>query len=115
MGLGARNYQKLALDATAVAVVDRAVNVYGLTLINNDPSNTAFIKFYNKRIASITVGTTVPDKIISVPAGGQVILRGSDHPYVFDLALGIAAVIGLAATAGTTSPTNGVYVEFEYL
>lgn len=72
---------------------------------SNSGGTPAYVKLYNKATAP-TVGTDIPEMVITVPANGQVELTPGFNGYRFPLGLGIA-ITGGAADADTTAVAAG--------
>jgi len=64
---------------------------------SNSGATAAYVKLYNKATAP-TVGTDIPEMVITVPANGQVELTPGFNGYRFALGLGIAITAGVADT-----------------
>jgi len=102
---------RLIVQTTATNVPDNAVTgVAATTLymidIDNQGGDTAYLKLYNA--ASATVGTTVPDMVVMMPAGTRRTLALPEG-LLFSTALSMACVTA-GGTAGTTSPAGPVVV-----
>jgi hypothetical protein len=72
---------------------------------SNTGATPAYVKLYNKATAP-TVGTDVPEMVITVPATGQIELTPGFNGYRFALGLGIA-ITGAAADSDTTAVAAG--------
>jgi hypothetical protein len=72
---------------------------------SNIGATPAYVKLYNKATAP-TVGTDVPEMVITVPATGQVEVTPGFYGYRFPLGLGIA-ITGAAADTDTTAVAAG--------
>lgn len=72
---------------------------------SNIGATPAYVKLYNKATAP-TVGTDVPEFVITVPATGQVEVTPGFNGYRFPLGLGIA-ITGAAADSDTTAVAAG--------
>lgn len=72
---------------------------------SNVGATPAYVKLYNKATAP-TVGTDVPEMVITVPATGQVELTPGFNGYRFPLGIGIA-ITGAAADTDTTAVAAG--------
>lgn len=91
--------------------------LYQVTVDNSGNGGAAaYVKLYNATSGSVTIGTTVPDEVIFVPAGAII-----TQPYYTKSALGkafgtalTAACLTTGGTAGTTSPTNPVICTIVY-
>lgn len=89
---GLSTYYNTALNATKAAVVAVPLSIYGWQ-INNPNGAFSYVQMFNKLTANVTVGTTVPDFVIGIPANGSVTILN---------ALGIDFSIGLVVAATTT-------------
>lgn len=72
---------------------------------SNIGATPAYVKLYNKATAP-TVGTDVPEFVITVPATGQVEVTPGFNGHRFSLGLGIA-ITGAAADSDTTAVAAG--------
>lgn len=91
---GAYVYKSLDLDETEEQIKAAPGQVYGYFLYNNSASLKVF-RFYNATAANVTVGTTVPKFIISLPANSGANLSISVG-IEFDTAITIACTTGVA-------------------
>ena len=95
----------------SVAVTTASTIIYVLDLDNTANTVASFVKLYNTA-GAVTVGTTVPDVIVRVPASKRiefVMVEG----YVLGTGLAVSTVT-VGGTTGTTSPTNSVVVKIAY-
>jgi len=89
---------KASVAATKVTVSASQCQLHGLVVVNQTAAE-AFLQIFDKAAGDVTVGTTVPDYFVPIPASGGVVLP---------LALfGFQHLIGIVI-ACTTSPTNNV-------
>lgn len=87
---------KAIVGATKVVVTASQCLVHGLVVVNQTAAE-AFLQVFDKLTADVTVGTTVPDYFIPVPASGGVVIPLSK--------VGFAHLTGVVI-ACCTSPTN---------
>jgi len=115
---GFSDYRNTALTNTAVSVKSSGGSLRGWTFINQNTS-AVYIKIYNALAGSVTVGTTTPVMVITIPAG-----TASD-PAVFFLetqqveqrafttGIAMAAVTGIADN-NNTAPSIAIYSEVRF-
>lgn len=84
-----------ALTNSAQAIKASAGNLYGYYIYNPNASAAAFIQFYNTASGSVTVGTTNPLFMLTIPAGSAANLM-FPYPVSFSTAISWAAT----STAG---------------
>ena len=106
-----------AMGNTVDAVKASSATVYNV-LIDNTANAGAprYVKLFNLAQGSITLGTTVPDEVIYVPAASKVthlLFTGAVPGVVFSSALS-AACVTTGGTAGTVAPTSSVPVTISY-
>jgi hypothetical protein len=89
---------KAAVAATKVTVTASQCLLHGLVVVNQTAAE-AFLQIFDALAANVTVGTTVPDYVIPIPASGGVVIPLSS--------VGFEHLIGIVI-AGCTSPTNNV-------
>jgi hypothetical protein len=111
-------YTNPALAATKQSIKTDTGSIHGWTLINFN-TVPVYVKLFDLALASVTVGTTVPAKIIPIPAGS------ASNPAIFFLetqqveqhlfanAIVIAAVTGIA-DASVVAPATPLYVEVRF-
>jgi hypothetical protein len=96
-------------DNTAQAIKASAGRLFSLDVINPNPT-PCYVQLFNAATASVTVGTTVPNYVIYVPASGSVT---KEWPGLF-----FATAITYAATTtatGSGDPTTGLTFSASYL
>jgi hypothetical protein len=98
-------FHSVDLDESEEEVSDEAVSVLGY-YIYNAAATTRFVKFFNDTAANVTVGTTVPDITLPIPAGAAANLHLSPSSWVFGDGLCVAATTG-AADNDTGAPSAG--------
>jgi hypothetical protein len=77
----------------------------------------SYVKLYFDIPSNITVGATLPNDILFVAPGAKETrkyLTEAAFGKIFPTALSVACVVSPGA-AGTTSPTNPVYVKISYM
>jgi hypothetical protein len=107
-----------ALSNTPFTIKTSPGSVMGWNFINVNPV-TVYVKFYNAVIANVTVGTTAPLLTIAVPPG--VMTNAAFHfqepssipQEVFDTAISIACVTGLADN-NNTAPSTAIHASVRY-
>lgn len=99
------SYQS-ALSSTAVQIKGSAGTFGGYLNLFNPNTATTFIQFFNKGIGSVTVGTTIPDFVITLPGIAIASATGSDRNL--EIVQGIAMSTGITIAATTTSSGSGI-------
>ena len=109
---GTKIFTETDLENTAVAVIAAAATIYMIEIDNTaNPAQVNYVKLYDTA-GAITVGTTVPDWVIRIPAGVKRSISMADG---FAMANGIAAAcVTAGGTGGTSSPTSSVVVKMVY-
>lgn len=100
-----------AAGSTAVVAKASSAVLYELELDNTLNAAASYFKLYNT--GSVTVGTTVPDWVIMVPAAGSrtvVVPSG----LTFGTALSYAATTA-GGTTGSTAPTSNFPIKMIYV
>lgn len=77
-------------------------NAYKARIVNLDPTNIAYLLFYNTAAGSVTVGTTAPVDFIPVPAGG-IVIDDIATPESFATRMSCAVVV--TDHTGNTAPS----------
>jgi len=106
-----------AMGATIDGIKASSAKVYYVTVDNSLNVAASYVKLYNLASGSVTVGTTVPDEVILVPASvviTQVFSTGSAPGKTFGTALS-AACVTAGGTAGVTPPSSNVIVTVNYV
>lgn len=105
----------LVIDTAAVgtAVVAKATSavLYSLELDNTLNAAASYFKLYNT--GSVTVGTTVPDMVIMVPASSSRTLQ-IPSGIAFSTALSYCGTTA-GGTAGSTAPTSNFPIKMVYV
>lgn len=99
-----------ANTSTAVTIKATSATLYELELDNTANAAASYVKFYNT--GTVTVGTTVPDAILMVPASTKITLVFPGGT-VFGTALSVATVT-TGGTAGATGPVTAITVKAVY-
>lgn len=105
-------FRSIDLDESEEAVTANAGRVHGW-FITNLSSSTVYVKFYNATVANTTVGTTTPVMTIPLEAdqAANVEWQGG---IVFDTAITVAAVTGVADSSTGAPGTNEVIANIFY-
>jgi len=99
------NFALNSAATTNGALIVTSTQAVSAFFASNIGATAAFVKLYNKATAP-TVGTDVPEMVITVPATGQVEVTPGFGGYRFPLGLGIA-ITGAAADTDTTAVAAG--------
>ena len=90
-----------SVGATATQVLGGHGQLYGYHIVNNTAA-LAYVQVFDLPAASVTVGTTVPDYVIPLPANGQAVMpmsrTGIDHANGLTVACTTARGNAVAAT-----------------
>jgi hypothetical protein len=111
-------YRNAALLAVKAEVKGSAGVIVSMKFFNPNVAAT-YIKIYNAPAASVTVGSTVPQRVEVIPAGDGttpgVLIYTPDAQMIeyFSAGITLAAVTTLA-DAGTTAPATAIYAEVDY-
>lgn len=117
-GVAASQFRSTALTSADQTVRTTPGELMGYNFINVNLV-PVYVKFYNDIIANVTVGTTVPVKVIMVPAGtatspGSVFFHSDKQSLLnFSIAISLACVTGLADNS-TAAPTTAIYSEINH-
>lgn len=104
--------RKTDLTKIKTTVKTGAANLMGWNIIN--PNATAvYVKFYDKLIADVTVGTTVPILTLMVPANGSVYQQPDCIQASASLGLVVLAT-SLLADTDTTDVTTPIQINVKY-
>lgn len=106
-----------AMGATIDGIKASSAKVFYLTVDNSLNVAASYVKLYNLASGSVTVGTTVPDEVVYVPASAvitQTYYTGSAPGKTFGTALS-AACVTAGGTAGVTPPSSNVIVTVNYV
>lgn len=101
-----------ANGATATVVKASSTAVYQIELDNTANGAATYMRMYNTT-STVTVGTTVPDSIIMVPAS---VSRSWTVPSGWTFGTGLVISSGTSATlATTTAPSSSFIVRIVYV
>lgn len=92
-------YSNTALAATKAVVKIGAASLYGYNIANPNAAVT-YVQFFNKLTANVTVGTTVPDMVLTLPANGVLDSLGS---LSIDFSIGIVIAVTTTPTGSTAA------------
>jgi hypothetical protein len=108
------SFRNIALTSTAVSVKGSPGRVHGINVINPNAS-PVYLKIYNALVGSVTVGVTIPFKVLFVPASSSLVLPAQLLAIVnCTAAIVIAAVTGVADSSNT-APGTALHVEIEFV
>jgi hypothetical protein len=99
------NYALNSAASTNGALIVTSTQAVSAFFASNIGATPAYVKLYNKATAP-TVGTDVPEMVITVPATGQIDVTPGFGGFRFPLGLGIA-ITGAAADSDTTAVAAG--------
>lgn len=98
-------------ENTAVTLEESAVLLHSLDIDNSANGAASYVKLYDT-VATVVVGTTVPDYVFMVPASVRVVVESPDG---LNLSNGCQiATVTAGGTSGTTSPTSAVLLAVTY-
>jgi hypothetical protein len=108
-------YHVDALPGAGAVVRASAGNLYGFTVINNEPVLEVYLKLYDAAaLGGVTLGTTVPRMVIPVPANGAIVVTDGDVD-VESFASGIVAfAVTSKSDASTALPASAPLVEIRH-
>lgn len=96
-------------NAAKTVVKSSTGQLYGYDLYNNNAAQ-AYVQIFNVASGSVTLGTTVPDMVIVIPANG-----GRNVSYTAGVAFSTAITYAVTATrTGSGVMTNAVDINFFY-
>ena len=110
-------YTSTAMGNTIEGIKASSALVYSVIIDNTLNAAATYVKLYNVASGSVTVGTTVPDEVIYVPASvivTHILYTGAAPGKTFGTALSAAAVTA-GGTAGVTSPSSAAAVTVTYV
>ncbi len=108
--IGASMYFNSGLTSTKQAVNASGGNLYGYHIYNPN-SVTSYVQFFNLASASVTVGSTTPNMVLAVPAGGWADGAGMSTPIGFATAMTVAAT---TTSTGSGNPTSALMTDIWY-
>ena len=100
------------IEGTVVVVKSSSTVVHIITIDNSLNGAQSFLKIWNSA-GVVTIGTTVPDEIIMIPASAIItiaIVGGKTYATGLQVACTTTAVL-----AGVTSPTSAVTLRVVYV
>lgn len=102
------HYYNGALAETKATAFIGMGNLYGFELENNNATTDVFVQFYDKLIANVTVGTTVPDFTFRIPAGAN---YGKDAQNLVLHFFNIGCVVACTSTrTGASAPASAASI-----
>ena len=108
-GLGLSFYSNTALAGTKAVVKASAATLSGLS-IGNPNGSIGYVQVFNKLTAGVTVGTTAPDLVFTLPASGTLNLS---FPTGIEFDTGIV-VAATTTVSGATGVSTGLVVALFY-
>lgn len=94
-------------DVGAKAAVKAAATILYSITITNAQAAVAFIQLFNVALAGVTLGTTVPDFEVSIPANSSLTLSWMDRGLNFSTALTVGST---TTEKGATGSAAGVQI-----
>lgn len=110
-------YSSSAMGSVVEGIKASSAKVLSVQIDNSLNGAATYVKLFNLTSGSVTLGTTVPDEVIFVPANAivtQVLYTGAAPGKTFGTALSAAAVTA-GGTAGTTAPVSATVVTVNYV
>jgi hypothetical protein len=115
---GMIQFTDTVMGNTADGVKASSAVVYSVFIDNSANGGAAsYVKLWNVASGGVTVGTTVPDEVIFVPAGAIItvyLFTKTTPGKTFGTAL-TAACLTTGGTAGVTAPVSAVIVTINYV
>jgi len=108
---GTTPYFNSSLSNTVTNVKTTGGRVYGYH-IENPNTTKAYVQFFNRTAANVTLGTTTPTNSLMVPAGGALDTASFAPPWAYGVAVSIAAT---TTATGNTAPSSSLIVNIWYL
>jgi len=105
-------FKSIDLDESEEEAKGSAGQVFGW-YIHNNASAVRYVKFYNVLAAGVTVGTTVPDLTIPVPANSAANVEFTNG-IAFSTAITVAATTGVADNDAGAPAANDVQIALFY-
>src|ERR1041385_4692169 len=103
--------KSIGLDPGGAGVFPCGVSIFGYKIENNTAS-AIYLQFFNLASGtSITLGTTVPDWTVAVPASGAAIIDPKRVLKYFNLGCQLYAT---TTRTGSTAPATGATVDIWY-
>lgn len=104
-------YRNNAVTNTLILVRSGQGTITGL-IVNNPNASEAFLQIFDAAsTGAVTLGTTVCDEPIKIPASGSITLWGTEVKTYFDNGLVIAAT---TTEGGSTAPASALSVVLRY-
>jgi len=108
--VGTTTYSNTALSNTKQQVKSSAGNLYGYHFYNSGAVVT-YVQIFKLPSASVTVGTTTPDLVLAIVAGGGLDTMGS-----VPIACGSGITIAATTTpTGSSAPVASILANIEYI
>ena len=101
---GLTPFKSIDLDETEEAVKASAGQIYGFHVMNL-ASAKRYLKLYDATVATVVVGTTVPDITIPLPTQGDT--NGAGFTWTIPEGIAFATAITAAATTGIADNDSG--------
>ncbi len=101
---GTTLYKNIDVDESEDAVKASAGQVYWIHAINL-ATTPRYLKIYNATVASVTVGTTVPDLTFPIPSQGDA--NGAGFTLAIPNGIAFGTAITIAATTGVADNDSG--------
>ncbi len=101
---GTTLYKNIDVDESEDAVKATPGQIYWIHAINLK-ATPLYLKFYNATVASVTVGTTVPDLTFPVPSQGDT--NGSGFVLAIPNGIAFSTAITIAATTAVGDADSG--------
>lgn len=111
------NYQS-ALSSTKAQIKGSAGKFGGYINLYNPNTAVTYIQVFNKASASVTVGSTAPDFVITLPGLATASGTGTDRNLEITMGVAMGTGITIAATTtatGSTAPSNTVVGTFLFV
>lgn len=111
------NYQS-ALSSTKAQIKGSAGTFGGFINLYNPNTAVTYIQVFNKTSANVTVGSTTPDFVITLPGVASASGTGSDRNLEITNGVAMSTGITIAATTtptGSTGPSNAIVGTFLYI
>lgn len=106
-----------AISNVVDAVKNSSTRLLYLTVDNSNNIAASYVKLFNLASGSVTLGTTIPDKVIYIPGSAiitEIFYTSSTPGLTFGTALS-AACVTAGGTAGITGPSSSVIVTIAYV
>jgi hypothetical protein len=108
-------YRDTAFTNVVIGATGSPADLMGWNIINNDTA-AVYVKFFDVASSgTVTLGTTLPVKVLMVPAQTTVYMeyKKDQSQYYFASGIAAASVAGLA-DSNTTAPATATYIEIYY-